>query len=81
MCGLVVDWVRLCFWESVLASVYVCRFSVFVCACFVLCVLCNFVFFVFLCFCGGSDSLAPNEDIVRFRCGCVKSYTLLCIFL
>jgi len=47
MCGLVVDWMRLCFWESVLAGVYVCRFSVFVRVCFVLCVLC----FHFLCFC------------------------------
>ena len=25
--------------------------------------------FVFVCFCGGSDSLAPNKDIVRSRCG------------
>jgi len=30
MCGLVVDWVRLCFWESLLASVYLCRFNVLV---------------------------------------------------
>lgn len=30
MCGLIVDWVRLCFWGSVLGFVYVCRFSVLV---------------------------------------------------
>ena len=52
MCGLVDDWVRLCFWGSVLACVYVCRFSVLVC---------------FVRFCGCCDSSAPNEDIVRFR--------------
>ena len=34
MCGLVIDWVRFCFWVSVLACVYVC--FVWFCA---LCVL------------------------------------------
>lgn len=41
----------------------------------------DFVFFVFVCFCGGSDSSTSNEDIVRFSCRDEKSYTLLCIFL
>ena len=27
MCGLVFNWVRLCFWESVLACLYVCLFG------------------------------------------------------
>jgi len=54
----------------VLACVYVCRLSVFMCVYLVLCVLwVIFFFFVFVCFCGGSDSLAPNEDIVRLKCG------------
>jgi len=39
-------------------------------ACFVL-------FCVFVVGCGCSS---PNEDIVRFRCGVEKSYTLLHIF-
>jgi len=35
--------------------------------CSVLCVyVCDFVF---MCLCGGSDSLTPNEGIVRSRCG------------
>ena len=67
MCGFVVDWVRLCFWVSMLASVYMSSLSLFVG--FVLfCVSCV-CDFVFVYFCGGSDSLAPYEDIVRSRCG------------
>ena len=34
-----------------------------------MCLVCDFIFFIFVCFCGGSDSLAPNKDIVRSRCG------------
>ena len=41
ICGLAVDLVGLCFWESILAYVYVCRFSVFVCVCFGFCVSCG----------------------------------------
>ena len=41
ICGLAVDLVRLCFWESILACVYVCRFSVFVRVCFDFCVSCG----------------------------------------
>jgi len=67
MCGFVVDWVRLCFWVSVLACVYMSSLSLFVG--FVLfCVSCV-CDFVFVCVCGSSDSLAPNKDIMRFRCG------------
>jgi len=78
MCGFVVDWVRLFFLVSVLACVYMSSLSLFVG--FVLfCVSCV-CDFVFVCFFGGCDSLAPNEDIVRFMCGGGKSY-ILCIFL
>jgi len=45
MCGLVVDWVRLCFWGSVSTCVYVCRFSALVYF-VLLCVLCIFVIVV-----------------------------------
>ena len=38
MCGLAVDWVRLCFSGSMFACAYVCRFSVL-------------MWFCFLCFC------------------------------
>jgi len=58
-----------------------CVGLVFLCVlfCFVSRV-CDFVFFIFVCFC--VDSSTPNEDIVRFRCGGGKLYTLLlCIFL
>jgi len=51
---------------------------VFMCVGLVL--LCDFVFFVFVCFCGGSDFLAPNENIVRFRCEGGQSYTLFVYF-
>ena len=37
MCDRVVVWVRLCFWESVLAYVYFCRLLFFLCL--ILCVL------------------------------------------
>ena len=41
ICGLAVDLVRLCVWESVLACVYVYRFSALVCVCFGFCVSCG----------------------------------------
>jgi len=34
-----------------------------------LCLVCDFVFFIFVHFCASSYSSAPNEGIVRFRCG------------
>jgi len=60
MCTLLVDWVRLCFWISVLACVYVCLFTVFLCST-LFCVLCIFY--------GCCDFSTPNKDIMRFRCG------------
>ena len=59
----------------ILASLYIC-----------VCVLCTcvFCFILFCVWCAlvvGCDFLAPNEDIMRFRCESEKSYTLLCIFL
>ena len=51
-----------------LVYVYVCRFSVLVC--FV--VFCAFLWFY--------DSLAPNEDIVRFRCS-GGSHIPFCIYV
>jgi len=72
ICRLVVDWVTLCFWGgSVLACVHVCRFSV----------LCDFVFFVFVCFWGCCDSSAPNEDIMRFRYRVGVIYPFVHIFV
>jgi len=54
---------------------FLCMFVLFYVSC-----VCDFVFFVFMCFCGGSDSLAPNEYIVRFRYGGGKSYPFVYIF-
>jgi len=55
----------------VLTCVYVGLFSDF----------CVFCFVLFVCFHDWCDSSTPNQNIVRFRCGVGKSYTLLYIFL
>jgi len=60
MCGFLVELVRLCFGFVYLFVYIYVLFSVLVC--FI--VFCISVFFVL-----GCNSLAPNDDIVRFRCG------------
>ena len=50
MCDLVVDWVRLCSWGSVVACVYMCAGSVLLCVFILFCVSCvPFLFSLFLC--------------------------------
>jgi len=58
MCGFLVDRVRLSFGICVLVRTYLCLVSFS-------------LFCIFILDCGSS---APNEDIVRFRCG-GNSYT------
>jgi len=88
---LVVD-IRLCFcWLSTLRWNLGCYwankwlwspfcFVFFLCVLFCVSCVCHFVFFVFVCFCGFYDSLAPNKDIVRFRYGDKVTYPFGIIF-
>jgi len=55
---------------------------VYMCVCFMSLLFCFILFCVWCALVVGRDFLAPNEDIVRFRCGGRKPYTLLlCMFL